>query len=61
MFAASLAAYGFGCESSSHKSVRMYEYKEEPPRSQRTAQPMDEEEDDSEWHMVPPGQMVVEP
>lgn len=42
-----------GCESSSHKSVRMYEYDESPQEETRPR------EDESQWEMVSPGEMVA--
>ena len=50
MMAAGLAV---GCASSSHKSVRTYEYDEEPPPEQRQ-----KEVGGSEGEMVSPGEMV---
>ena len=47
------AVLTLGCASSSHKSVRTYEYREEPPPEQR--QPVETE---SEYEMVSPGEMV---
>ncbi len=56
-----LAGLTFGCATSSHKTVHMYEYNDDP-RAQRTGQPVqEEEEDESEWRMVPPGKMIVTP
>lgn len=51
-----------GCETSSHKSVRTYEYNEQP-RGERTAQPTETErvEDAGDWQMTKPGEMVVDP
>jgi hypothetical protein len=51
--AVSLIAGTVGCARSSHKSVRIYEYDDEPPRDRQ----MDEELD-SEYEMVSPGEMV---
>jgi len=51
-----------GCQSSSHKSVRSYDYNEEPPDSRRAAQMEPErEEEEGDWKMVSPGEMVVDP
>lgn len=41
-----------GCKTTSHHSVRVYEYSDEPP-----ARPTDEK-GQSEYEMVSPGQMV---
>ena len=51
-----------GCETSSHKSVRTYEYSDQP-RGQRTSQPTETErvEDSGDWQMTAPGEMVVDP
>jgi len=46
-----------GCETSSHKSVRTYDYNDQGRAPQR--QP--DEELNSEYQMVAPGEMVVEP
>ena len=46
-----------GCETSSHKSVRTYDYNDQGRAPQR--QP--DEELNSEYQMVSPGEMVVEP
>lgn len=58
-----LIGAGLGCQQSSHKSVRMYEYSNEPAGGdRRAAQPAEEKvQDEGEWQMVAPGQMVVEP
>lgn len=58
-----IGAAGLGCQQSSHKSVRMYEYSNEPAGGdRRAAQPVEEKvQDDGEWQMVAPGEMVVEP
>jgi len=57
-----------GCESSSHKSVRTYEYRGDPGRAHETARPVSEEyemeapgEMASPGTMVSPGNMVVDP
>ena len=47
------AGLAVGCASSSHKSVRTYEYDEEPPPEQK--QP---EVGSAEYEMVSPGEMV---
>ena len=47
-----------GCETSSHKSVRTYDYRDEGRPVQRENEA---EEQDSEYHMVSPGEMVVDP
>ncbi len=49
-----LFAGSVGCARSSHKSVRIYESDDEPPRDRQ----MDEEHD-SEYEMVSPGEMVA--
>jgi hypothetical protein len=51
-----------GCATSSHKSVRTYEY-DDRPSGQRTSRPSETErvEDSGEWQMAAPGEMVVEP
>ena len=46
-----------GCETSSHKSVRTYDYNDQGRVQER--QP--DEELNSEYQMVSPGEMVVEP
>lgn len=46
-----------GCETSSHKSVRTYDYNDQG----RAAEQKPEEELNSEYQMVSPGEMVVEP
>ena len=46
-----------GCETSSHKSVRTYDYHDEAQAPEQRPQ----EERDSEYHMVSPGEMVVDP
>ena len=48
----------FGCAVHTHKSVSTYEYSDErgaPPRE------VEHEHVDSEYHMVAPGTMVVDP
>ncbi|MEK6676186.1 MAG: hypothetical protein AABZ47_11100 [Planctomycetota bacterium] len=52
-----------GCQTSSHKSVRMYDYNNDPGRARPASQPGEEVEveDDGEWHMVAPGEMIVDP
>ena len=47
------AVLTLGCANSSHKSVRTYEYREEPVPEQQ--QPVETE---SEYEMVSPGEMV---
>jgi len=47
-----------GCETSSHKSVRTYDYRDEGRPTERANEA---EEQDSEHHMVSPGEMVVDP
>lgn len=60
------AAFGsamlLGCATSSHKSVRTYEY-DDRPSGRRTSRPTETErvEDSGEWQMAAPGEMVVEP
>ena len=46
-----------GCETSSHKSVRTYDYNDQG----RVPQQQPDEELNSEYQMVSPGEMVVEP
>jgi len=46
-----------GCETSSHKSVRMYEYDDGRRPAERTSDPAVSEES-GEWEMVSPGEMV---
>ena len=63
-----------GCETSSHKSVKTFDYDGEPQpareerssaRLQRDQPPPEAEreietgEDDGEWHMVSPGEMAA--
>lgn len=48
------------CASHSHKSVRTYDYSEEDDR-QPQAQSEKPSELNSEYQMVSPGEMVVEP
>ncbi len=52
-----------GCATSSHKSVRTYDYSEEPPRGRQASQPTETErvEDAGDWQMAAPGEMVVDP
>lgn len=45
------------CETSSHKSLRTYEYNDQG----RAPEQKPKEELDSEYKMVSPGEMVVEP
>ena len=45
------------CESSSHKSVRTYDYNDQGRVPEQKAK----EELDSEYRMVSPGEMVVDP
>lgn len=49
-----VAGLALGCRSSSHRSVRTYEYDEEPAPEQRE-EPAGA---DSEYEMVSPGEMV---
>lgn len=46
-----------GCETSSHKSVRTYDYNDQG----QAAEQKPEKELNSEYQMVSPGEMVVEP
>jgi hypothetical protein len=46
-----------GCETSSHKSVRTYDYRDEAQAPEQRPQ----EELNSEYQMVSPGEMVVDP
>jgi len=59
-----------GCETSSHRSVRTYEYSNEPPRARQTdpdPDPAPDRPSEGDWEMVSPGemaspgQMVVDP
>ena len=49
-----------GCETSSHKSVRTYDYNDEG-RTPKRADARENDELNSEYQMVSPGEMVVEP
>ena len=64
VWAVGAVALGFavGCETSSHKSVRTYDYSDEP-RGARTSQPTETErvDDAGNWQMTKPGEMVVDP
>ncbi|MFQ5589896.1 MAG: hypothetical protein ACE5HE_01920 [Phycisphaerae bacterium] len=42
-----------GCARSSHRTVRVYQYDDEPPRDRQ-----DDDQLDSEYKMVSPGEMV---
>jgi hypothetical protein len=57
-----LTVLAVGCETSSHKSVRTYEYSDEPPPEQQSQADEFESEYEmqSEGEMVSPGQMVGE-
>ena len=46
-----------GCETSSHKSVRTYDYNDQG----RAPEQKPNEELNSEYQMVSPGEMVVDP
>lgn len=46
-----------GCETSSHKSVRTYDYNDQGRADEKKPQ----EELNSEYQMVSPGEMVVDP
>jgi len=46
-----------GCETSSHKSVRTYDYNDQG----RAPENKPQEELNSEYQMVSPGEMVVDP
>jgi hypothetical protein len=59
MGAACLIGFCAGCETSSHKSVRTYEYNEQPRPAQVTQEP--EVQMVSPGEMVSPGTMVVDP
>jgi len=48
------------CETSSHKSVRTYDYNDEGRPVDRTGA-REKQELNSEYQMVSPGEMVVEP
>lgn len=49
-----------GCQTSSRKTVRTYEYSNEP-RPARQSQREREPQSESDWEMVSPGEMVVDP
>jgi len=49
----SLAIGPLGCRTSSHKSVRIYEYDDQPQEDRQQS-----DELDSEYKMVSPGEMV---
>ena len=51
-----LAGLAFGCETSSHKTVRTYEYSDEP-----TSKRSESQELDSEYKMQSEGEMTNEP
>ena len=48
------------CATSSHKSVSTYDYNDEGKPAQQAAE-AEREVDDGQYHMVAPGEMVVEP
>jgi hypothetical protein len=50
-----------GCATSSHKSVHTYEYKDQGHPAEKPEAQAETEEAEGEYHMVSPGQMVVEP
>lgn len=50
-----VAGLAVGCETSSHKSVRTYEYNDQPPPEKRSQS----DELDSEYKMQSEGQMVA--
>lgn len=49
-----LVGGSLACATSSHKSVRVYEYDDEPPRDRQMDNQLD-----SEYKMVSPGEMVA--
>ena len=51
MGAVCLVGFCAGCETSSHKSVRTYEYNDQPRPAQVT-------QEEPEYQMVSPGEMV---
>jgi len=51
-----LGCLSLGCETSSHTTVRTFEYTNEPVKTQ---EPIDTAS--GEYHMESPGQMVVDP
>ncbi len=53
--AVALIGFAAGCATSSHKSVRTYEYDENPPPERQ-----EESESGSDYEMTSPGEMVVE-
>ena len=56
---AMLLGGGLGCATSSHKSVQTYDYRDDGRTPEKVeAEP---EESESEYHMVSPGEMVVDP
>lgn len=58
MVAGAIALIGAtACETSSHKSVRTYDYNDQGQAPEQKPR----EELDSEYQMVSPGEMVVEP
>ena len=50
-----------GCATSSHKSVHTYDYNDQGRPVEKPAAQAEAEEAEGEYHMVSPGQMVVEP
>ncbi|MCO6436159.1 MAG: hypothetical protein J5J06_03635 [Phycisphaerae bacterium] len=60
LLAATFAAAG--CQTSSVRTHRSYEYNgSSPPPRERAEQPSEREELESDWEMKSPGEMVVEP
>ena len=56
-----VAGFVMGCETSSRKTVRTYEYKDEPPPKRSQSDELDSEyKMQSEGEMVSPGEMVDE-
>lgn len=48
------------CATSSHKSVSTYDYNDQGRSAQQAAE-TEREVDDGQYHMVAPGEMVVDP
>ena len=55
-----LAVATIGCKSSSHKSVRTYDYSDDPRDARRVQQPIETEREieSGDYEMVAPGEMV---
>jgi len=50
-----------GCATSSHKSVRTYDYNDKGRPVEKPQAQAEAEEAEGEYHMVAPGEMVIEP